>query len=71
MLKITNKDIELFLLEAQSHSGLPLHNKYIKRAVNILNILSRYTIHNKEFIMSNLLNEYMITVHNNRPHYDF
>ena len=59
---ITKKFIEQFLLEAQSHSGLPIVNKISAMYVDALKFIA-VPDDLLDSVMDQFLNNYMMTVH--------
>lgn len=59
---ITKEFVEQFLLEAQSHSGLPIVNKISAMYVDALKFIA-VPDDLLDYVMDQFLNNYMMTVH--------
>lgn len=57
---MSDKFIKQFLLEAQSHSGLPTYNLY---ALGCINFLANIEVENTDWLMDFIINRYMIMIH--------
>lgn len=57
---MSDKFIRQFLLEAQSHSGLPTYNLY---TLGCINFLANIEVKNPDWLMDFIINRYMIMIH--------